>query len=798
MLRPRWKKVLRDLWHYKTRTILVVLSIAVGVFAFGTIAASRINILESLRDSYRSVNPSSATITAEPFQEALVDVVSGMPGVAVAQGQRKVSARVRVGEYQWQDLELYVLPDDGQMQINIVRPERGAWPPPRHALLIERSSLGKLRARPGDLVQVQMSDGEERTLPIAGLTHDLSLPPAPIAGKAFGYISFDTLEWFGGPRSYNDMLIVVEEGREDEPHIRSIANEVADKIEHSGREVEVIDVPEPLQHPAEQIIPTILLILGGLGVLTLLLGMFLIINTIEAILAQQVRQIGIMKAVGARRRQIMVLYFGMVIAFGILALILAFPLGTVGAMGFTRFMTDQLNIDLEHFYMPPPVVLLKIAAALLLPVLATVPAVRSAVTMTIREALTDSGPTQGKPGTSIIDRLIHHIRGLPRPLLLSLRNTFRRKWRLLRTLAVLALGGAVFMSVLTVRASLFHTLDESVESKRYDVEVRFSRPYRSAKVEQGVLDIPGVVGVESWGFARAYPVRADGSEGESINLYAPPADTALLDLRIWQGHWLRPGDDNGIVVSSNYISKKEPGTQLGDTIVLKIDGEEYTWRIVGISREFMSPIQPAIGYVTYDSFARRAGDVGRVNNLQVAAAQHDPAFQEQVAQALEAYTERANLDVRLIQSTSENRAILGERFNLLTSILSVMAVLIASVGGIGLTGTMSINIIERSKEIGIMRAIGAADGAIRQIVVAEGIIIALLSWAIGTVLSLPISRVMSIRLGYNLLNEPLSYTYASYAVVLWLVLVVVLALVASLLPARNALRITIREVLAYE
>jgi putative ABC transport system permease protein len=127
-----------------------------------------------------------------------------------------------------------------------------------------------------------------------------------------------------------------------------------------------------------------------------------------------------------------------------------------------------------------------------------------------------------------------------------------------------------------------------------------------------------------------------------------------------------------------------------------------------------------------------------------------------------------------------------------------MAALIATVGSIGLTGTMSINVIERSKEIGIMRAIGASDGAIRQIVITEGLVIALVSWLIGTLISMPLSRVMSVQIGYNLLNEPLSYTYASYAVVAWLVVVLILASVASMLPARNALRITIREVLAYE
>jgi putative ABC transport system permease protein len=797
MIAPRWKKVVRDLWYNKTRTLLVVLSIAVGVFAFGTIAAARSNILEGLRSSYLSINPVSAVIKTESFDERLVDVVEDMPGVAQAQGQRKVPARIQIGPNEWYEMDLYVLPDDGEMDINIVRPEEGVWPPTRHTLLVERSSLPKMKARVGEVVTVEVSGGEKRDIPIVGLTHDLSLPPAPIAGKAFGYISFDTLVWFGGTRDYNEMLIVVSEERTSEAHIWTVAEEVADKIERSGREVDVIDVPTPLEHPAEMIIPTILLILAGLGVLTLLLGMFLIINTVEAILTQQIRQIGMMKAIGARSRQIMQLYFSMVFIFGALALFLALPLGVFGALQFTRFMAGQLNFDIVHFQMPSPVLLLKSASALLLPLLVAWPAVRGAARITVREAI-DNNISAANTGEGIMDRLLNKIRGIPRPVTLSLRNTFRRKGRLLRTLLVLTLGGAVFISVLTVRASLFHTLDVSIQSKRYDIEVRFSRSYRSEKVEQGILDIPGVVGVESWGFTRAYPVRPDGSEGEQVNLYAPPADTSLLDLVIEQGRWLQPGDENAIVVSSNYLSTKEPGTELGDEIVLQIDDEEYTWRIVGVSQEFMSPIEPAIGYVNYRPFARRVGKMGHGDNLQVATAQHTPEFQHQVVRALDAHAERNNLQVRRIKSTTEDRAMLGERFNILTSLLSIMAALIAIVGSIGLMGTLSINVIERRKEIGIMRAIGASDGAVRQIVMVEGIVIGLLAWLLGTIISLPLSHVMGMRIGYNLLNEPLRYSYAWYAVVVWLVLVLLLSLLSSILPSRNALRITIREVLAYE
>jgi putative ABC transport system permease protein len=799
MISPRWKKILRDLWGHKLRTVLVVLSIAVGIFAFSTIATARANVLKRLRDSYLSINPVSATITTEPFPNDLVDVIRDMEGVATADGQRVVPARIQTGPNTWYDLELYVIPDDSEdMTVNVVQPEMGDWPPPDHALLIERSSLSKTHTQVGDQVTVEVVGGETRTLPLAGLAYDLSLPPAPIAGKAFGYINFDTLEWFGISRAYNQVQIVVAEQRENKEHIWQVAEQVADKIERSGREVEVTDVPEPLEHPAEMILPTILMILSILGVLTLVLGMFLIVNTIEAILAQQVKQIGIMKAVGARSSQIIGLYAGMVVVFGLMALALAMPLGTLGALAFTRFLAGQLNVDVVDFAIPPPVLFLKVAAALLLPLLTTIPAIRAAARTTVREALSFDGAAPSRKGAGQIERIIQRIRGLPRPLMLSLRNTFRRKGRLLRTVAVLTLGGAIFISVLTVRASLFTTLDASIASKQYDVEVRFSRSYRSARVEPLALNIPGVVNVESWSFAKAYPVRPDGSEGEEIRLYAPPATTEMLKLRISQGRWLYPNDDNAIVVSSNYLSRKEPDTRLGDEIVLSIDGEEYTWYVVGVSQEFMSPIEPAIGYVNYDAFARTAGNMGRVDNLQITTAQHDPAFQRQIVRKLEQRTHEANLHVRLIESTSEKRAILNERFNILTAVLSIMATLIATVGSIGLTGTMSINVIERTREIGIMRAIGASDGMIRLIVIAEGIIIGLLSWMVATLLSLPLSKVMSYQIGYNLLHEPLVHTYASYAVGVWLVLVTLLATLASLLPARNALRITIREVLAYE
>lgn len=795
MLRPRWKKVIRDLAHNRTRTALVVLSIAVGVFAFGTIMAGLTVIRREVRESFLATNPASATITTEPFDEELVEAARRLPGVAQAQGRRAVAARLQVGPQEWQDTVLYVLPDDGATEVGIVRPAAGAWPPPDRALLLERASLGKARAALGETVTLALPGQRARRLPIAGLTHDLSLPPAVIAGQAFGYITFDTLEWLGGPGGYNQMSFVVEGDRTDEAHIRAVAARVERLIERSGREVLNTDVPTPLQHPVEIILPTLFAVMTTIGVLALVTSIFLIINTISAILTQQTRQIGVMKAIGARAGQIRGMYFALAASFGLLALLIAVPLSALGSQFMARFIGGQLNIDIAGLTMPPEVLLLELGAALLVPLVASAVPIRAVIGRPAREAL--AGETAAPVGQGPLDRLLARVRGLSRPTRLALRNTFRRKGRLARTLAALSLGGAVFVAAMTLRASLFTTLDASIASQRYDVEIQFSRLYRAERVVGPALAVPGVTSVESLLRASAYPVRADGSTGEVIQLRAMPASTTMFAPRMVAGRWLMPGDGRAIVLSSNF-QQKEPGVDVGDQLMLEIDGKEQPWRVVGFIEELMPPINPALGYVTIEGYTAAAGGAGRTDTLRVGTAGHDPASHRAAAEALERQLEERGLDVSLIHSRTEDRAILADRFNLIGIVLSVLSSLMATVGGLGLAGTMSINVIERTREIGVMRAVGATDRAVRRIVVSEGVTIALLAWLIGALVSLPMSYAMCFAFGKALLNTPLIWTYALPALAVWLVAALLIAIIASLLPARSAVRLTVREVLAYE
>ena len=792
---PRWKKVFRDLAQSRSRTALVVLSIAVGVFAFGTIIASRVILSSQLRSSFLATNPASAVLTTEPFDDTLVDAAKRVTGVAEAQGRRAVALRIQTGPRTWQDAVFYVLPDDGVRSVGIVRPWQGMWPPPKHAVLIERASLLKTKAVVGDSIHVLIAGQTARDLPIVGLTHDLSLPPAAIAGQAFGYITFDTLEWLGGPTDYNQLQIVVREGRDDAEHIRAVAAEVERLIKRGGRELLTTDVPTPLQHPAEVVLPTVLAILTTLGVLALLVSTFLIINTISAILTQQTRQIGIMKAIGARASQIAGLYFVLAATFGVLALLVAVPLAAVAAFFLTRFIGSQLNVDIVGFGLPPSVVAMQAAAALLVPLVAAAVPIRSVVTRPAHEAL--AGSTDAPTVATRIDRLIGLIHGLSRPARLALRNTFRRRGRLARTLVALALGGAVFISVMTLSASLYTTLDDSIASQQYDIEVQLSRGYRERQVAAAAAAVPGVARVESLLRASAFPVRADGSTAEALSLRALPANTAMFAPNMADGRWLMPEDERAVVLTTNYLTKV-PATRLGDVLTLEIGGEQSSWQIVGFIQELIPPVSPALAYVPLDAFTSVAGGAGRTDTLRIATVGHDSATHAAVSAALEQQLEADGFDLRLIRSRSEDRAILSERFTILTTVLAVMSLLIGAVGGLGLAGTMSINVLERTREIGVMRAIGASDGAVRQIVLSEGITIAVLAWLIGATLSLPMSYAMCYAFGRGLLNAPLTWVYSLPGVALWLAIMLGIATLASLLPARAATRLTVREVLAYE
>jgi putative ABC transport system permease protein len=319
-----------------------------------------------------------------------------------------------------------------------------------------------------------------------------------------------------------------------------------------------------------------------------------------------------------------------------------------------------------------------------------------------------------------------------------------------------------------------------------------ARPYRIEVLERVALSVPGVTAVESWSIDAAARLHDDDTKSNFFRIYAVPPQTALIDPQMDQGSWLVAAVRNGVVINSDLLDK-EPDLHVGGTIRLDIGGRELEAPLVGIIR---TDSQGPAAYMNYDDYAYLTRTPDLATHVQVVGQEGEAqdALRRQLFQAYEDAGFEVNSTRTAEQINDQNKLM----FTIIVAFLILMALLLAAVGGLGLTTTMSINILERIREIGVLRAVGASNVSVRQIVLAEGVVIGMLSWLVGMLLSLPISAFLSEQVGLALLHVPLNYEYSLTAAVVWFFALLGIAVAASLGPARDAVRLTIREVLAYE
>ena len=795
MISTRWHKVLIDLWKNRVRTLIVALAIAVGVYAIGVVLNTRELVVREYRADQDGALLASAVIRTMPFDDDLAERIAELPGVAAAEGRQVVDVRFYGDGNTSRSLELVAVPDFERMEVDAIRPLAGRWPPGKREVILERLALEYLGVEIGDTVTVELDDGVEKQLTVVGTAHNPQELSPDILNGTSGYVTLETMGTLGLPEAYTELRIRVAEQPRDEDHINAIADEVEDHLEATGRPVFSRRVIT--ESHADPFIDTIVLILSSFGFIILLLSGFLVVNAISALITQQVSQIGVMKLIGARRWQIMSLYIVTVLVYGVLAILLGIPLAIMTArLLMETLVQGLLNVMPDSYAVPLHFIAMQAAVGLLLPLLAGLAPVIKGTRITTHKALNDVGMETGAYGRGWVDRLLNWVQNLValrRPLLLALRNTLRHKGRLVQTLIVLIVGTALFVSVLSVRSSVDSTVEAFMRFHQYDVSVELERPYRLSRLEGGALQVPGVVDVEGWSFGGATRLRSDGTESDGMKITAVPVNSTFLDPQISAGRWLGAGH-NEIVINSDVLDK-EPDLQVGDQMVLEISDREAEWLIVGVvPTESRGPVI----YVKHEDFAYIARTPGQATHLQVKTERHDAAAQQEVEERLMQHLEAQGLAVSSTETTQIMQSNNKLMFTIIVAFLILMALLLAAVGGLGLTTTMSINILERVREIGVLRAIGASNVSVRQIVLVEGVIMGVISWAVGMLLSWPISTFMSEQLGLALIKVPLSFQYSIGAAVVWFFVLQMVAVVASLGPARNAVRLTIREVLAYE
>jgi len=797
-MRPRWRKVLADLRSARSRFLMMGVALTASVTVVAAIFTAYAILQREVPRNYIDTNPASAQLHTEGVDTALVQQVRKLPNVADAQASATLSARIEVAPDQWMSLQLFVIPDFRQLRINAFRSESGAWPPPSGSMLVERSAMPLTGAAVGDSISVQTELGGKRKLVISGVVHDAGLAPAWQEQTVYGYVTPETLTALGESGALDLLKIVVSTGPDDARQIEATARSVADWLTKGGRRVHEMRIPPPLRHPHQGQLNAVIRMLQIFSLLALLLGAILCASIVGGLLAQQGRQIAIMKAIGARSNQIAGLYVGLVSVIGVVSVAIALPLGLSAGRAFVAVVAELLNLEIASYAVPGWLPAGVIAVGLLAPIVTALIPILVASRRTVREAIDDHGVARSSTGPNMLGRWLARVNVADPGLTLAVRNTFRRRVRLLLTLGLLATAGAMFVSSINLKIAWEDFVAQAVVYQHYDLELRLQRPASKQRVIDSVAANVGVADVEIWNITsaaidqggdvdivRTYP---DGGHGGLVLRSAPPS-TDLVEVQMLEGRWLDTVDDDAIVLNQMAHSSMFRDVQVGQYISLKVQDRPLRKRVIGIARELLTP---SAGYVTAATYAAATNGTEDANALRI---RFGPSAASQITATIVAALERNQIGVKTVMTKQRVGAAQAGHIYILVCALGFIATMMAVVGILGLASMLSTSVIERIRELGVMRAIGASNSDVMKSVLGEGVFVGVLSWLIAIPLSIPISAGVGGVLA-SISNQPLTLALAPAAAGLWLALVLVASTAASFVPARRAAQLTVRQTLA--
>jgi len=795
-----WYKVWSDLWNSKTRTLLAVLSIAAGVFAIGVMFGMSDLLITNLDESHQEVMPPHLNvILGEPVDLDTLLELRHVPGVEDVDPYNSLSILYRLNpQSEWRQGLVFMRDDFDAQKYELVQLRAGDWPE-RNELGVERMAAQFLGVGIGDEITIKTGD-RERTLPITGLIRHPFVPPPQFMDLAVYFMDERGLERLGiPPGKFSAFYVRVTPYSTD--YVKEVATGIKSRLAAQNIRVAAFVYQDPDRHWGRTFFDGITLILRLLALISVMVGAVLVYNTLANLITQQRNQIGILKAVGGRIRTITHMYLASALVYGILALALALPLGSLVAFAMTKGFLNLFNIDYSQFEVSSQAIVLQVLSALAAPLLAALPPVLQGARITVRQAIASYG-LGGNFGSNRLDRLVEGIgqRWLPSHYATALGNLFRHKGRLFLTQLVLIAAGSAFLIVMSLMSSISFTLDNIFARQRYDTMLQFSQNQQRARLDTLSRSVDGVEQIE----LRLVQPASMYLSGQLIkeggigsNIMGIPADSTFFRPLMVKGRWIETGDGRAVVITRQTAERE--GIQIGDRVTLDL-GElgEGEWQVVGVYEPvFASGFVSETIYAPSDSLfkAIRRSNLGSV--LYVRTASHTAEYQAAVTDQLKHLFESHNLKVDASQTESELRSQYAFQFSTVTSMLMGLSVVVAVVGGIALMGALSIAVVERTKEIGVLRAIGARSRTILGIFVMEGLLQGVLSWVVSVPISVLASRLVAGSLGEAMFGATLDYRYGWPAVGVWLAVILVISALASILPARGATRISVRDSLAY-
>ena len=777
------KKVFKDITHRKTRTILTILGIAIGI-----IGLSAISIASS---QFRSSFEYSTDITAQPdiqFYTAptsanLVEMLKQLPNIQTVQAEGFVMTRWAIPS---QHIPITVLGivDFQHVHINHFELVEGTLPGPNQ-ILLESSDRALNSEHVGDRVDIQVR-GVYRKLTISGFARTRGLPSAALEQSAQGYMHESDLEalfQLHGVTSFEMRLNNYDQRNETAKQLSQVFN---------AHHVLVFGVNVGRNEDVPNIANGLFATMDVLSVIAIVLSICLLLGTVTALVAEQVQYIGTMKAIGAARRQIIRHYLALVMIYGAIGTCIGLVLGVPGGYLLASYLGGLVSLDIGPLQVAPWLILECIVIGIGTPLLAAALPAYVGTRITVKEALSgygvDSGAAQAGRGWAQVAR--HAFGMFPQTVQFGMRGLFRKRTRTLLTLLTLTIAGAAFLAVQTTSYSFDTLLNQVSSTYHFDVMVSTPNAQPFSRFQQVLTTVPGVAKIEKLSQDKV-PTRWGNAQLTGVQL-----DTQLYQRQIIAGRWFTNSDRDAVILSKDAASKA--GLKVGDSISIDTSYNSARWRIIGIANDY-SGIGPGnlgilLAPITQvDTFKHLPTDY--TDTVMIQSASSNPAAVDELATHVDDAMSAAGFPPYV----TTNQQLIDQdhsKYQIIYILLDVVAIIVAVVGAIGLSNTLAMSVLERRREIGILRSMGATGRKVALVFWTEGTSLSVLSWVLAMALGFPTAYGFVLLQGHLLAPVPFAFNPAS---LIWMLgFIVLIASLSSIGPVLGAARIKVAQTLRYE
>lgn len=779
------KKVLRDIFHRKTRTLLTIIGIAIGIIGLSAINIASSQFEQSLAFSSNVTSQADIQIYTDPTSPTLAHVIQQQPNVLTVQAQGSIVTSWAIGQ-DHEVIQVFGILDFAHMTIGRFKLVEGHLPGPGQVILDE-SDHSLTDVHIGDPVSIQVGK-IYKSLTVSGFEITQGQPQAALAGRAFGYMNEPSFETFFNRPGVTNFALRVKNYDQRYQTLTQLS-QVMDqhKAPVQGSSVGRDDT-------VSQIANGIFGIMDVLSAIAVLLSVILLLGTIMALLTEQIQAIGTMKAVGGGRGKIMRHYLALVGAYATIGTIVGIAVGITGGYLLARLLGGLVSLDIGPLQVQPWQILEAVAVGIGIPLLSALIPVYMGTRITVKQALsgygTDNTANQSSRGWSSITQAL--FGWLPQTFQFGTRGVFRKRLRTALTLLTLAVAGAAFLAVQTANYSFNTYLNQVYNVYHFDTMISLDDAIPLTRYQQVLSSVQGVGRIESLSQDKATTNWGDAA------LTGVQIDTQIYQHNLTAGRWFTNADHNVAIISQDAADKS--GLKVGNTISFTFGVHNIQWHIIGITRDF-SDIGPGNFGVLLAPITQINAIFGAPGNYSqeamIQSSLHNPTQADIDALAQRVDTAMSNAGILASINTPQDLINQSQsKYQTIYTLLDLVAIIIALVGSVGLANTLVMSVLERRREIGILRSMGAVGRKVAQVFWAEGITLGGLAWVLALLLGFPASWGL-LQIQAQLL-APVPFAFNPLNLLWMLAAIFILASLACIGPVFAASRVKISQTLRYE